>query len=328
MKLDYMVYGRGQEQTAGFALQAAPAYVRQELLLNLSEFLEMGDERLQAEFPPEIAEHPDDPWADTWLFVCQPPPSCCALVRMIRAEGDAPGEYLREVRGKTVWSLEGWCAPFELREQFFALIPSILLQMREEPGSLYNRSRRREIAQQSDLPDRLVYNPYGEMPPPASPGPAWDALCRSIRYTPQPFPFLYGPLAAYYAQKIGRQYHVSHVFPSAGTLTFPEPAGDALASMEYAALRETAGQRHIYQLRLHSDRREVMRRWGLCENDKHYQEDAFTGAPQPADSEEGILMAELLAESELIRDFANRMGWQTYPQTAPVNQRYQYIKEE
>ena len=42
MKLDHLVYGRGVEQSTGYALQAAPPYVRQELLLYLSDLLELG----------------------------------------------------------------------------------------------------------------------------------------------------------------------------------------------------------------------------------------------------------------------------------------------
>ena len=334
MKLDYMVYGRGLAQEQGFALQAAPSYVRQELLLYLSEFLELGDERLRSEIAPEILEQNPDPWADTYLFVCQPPPGCCALLRITRAEGDTPGTWLHEVRGKTVWSLEGWCAPYEQRELFFALMPSVLRWMAEERASLYNRSRLHQIGQQAELPESYFYDPYTEtqscFPDALAQNPAWLALCAKIRTAAQPFPFLFGALAAYYQEKIGRKYGVGSVFQTVGKAqSFPDTPDDPFARMEYASLRQNAAVSHTYTLRLHVEhlgRREQQRRWGICEKDS--AEDRFSGTWKTVNAEQGILMAELAAESELIRDFARRMGWETAPQTAAANQRYQFIKEE
>ena len=323
MKLDHLVYGRGVEQSTGYALQAAPPYVRQELLLYLSDLLELGDERLRAEFPPGAAS---DPWADTWLFVCQPPPCCCAMVRMIRAEGEHAGEWLREVRGKTVWSLEGWCAPYEQRELFFALLPSVLHWMQEDNSSLYNRSRLHRITQQAELPEQFLYDPYTEE---NTGDTAWDMLCRHIRLAPQPFPFLIGSLADFYAQRIGRRYGVGHVFP-ANAPAVPELPEDAFASVRYASLRQKAPVRRQYALRMQCEaagKRDMQRRWVIREEDK--PEDAqLASAWQSADREQGTAMAELLAESELIRGFAGRMGWETAPPTAPPEQRYRYSKEE
>jgi hypothetical protein len=78
-----------------------------------------------------------------------------------------------------------------------------------------------------------------------------------------------------------------------------------------------------------SGRKEFRRRWGIYEQDKTGdQQDLFAGGWDTENREQGIAMAELLAESELIREFAGRMDWETFPLTAPANQRYRFIKEE
>ena len=333
MRLDYMIYGRGLEQDKGFELQAAPPYVRQELLLYLSEFQELGDERLRSEIDPDILDKEPNPWADTYLFICQPPPCCCALLRITRAEGEEPGTWLREVRGKTVWSLEGWCAPYEQRENFFAMLPSILLWMEDDNRSLYNRSRLHTIEKQPELPGRFVMNPYSDSKLSGYPA-EWETLCRYIRNAAQPFIFLYGPLADYYGSKIGRHYGVTHVFSAYDTrYPLPEPGADPLAAVEFASLRKAAAIQQTYYLRLRclkAGKKEWHRRWEISERDKNAEESPaqFADPWKAEDVEQGIPMAELLAESELIRGFAERMGWETAPQTAPAKLRYQFSKEE
>ena len=165
------------------------------------------------------------------------------------------------------------------------------------------------------------------------PDAAWEMLCRHIWLSPQPFAFLYGPLAEFYAGRIGRRYGVGHVFPTAGTL--PEPPEDAFASVQYASLRQKAPVRRYYVLRMHCEtgKKEMQRRWGIAlfvESAGAWQgqDDLFTSPAAAEEKEQGTAMAELLAESELIREFAGRMGWETFPPTAPPNQRYRYIKEE
>ena len=337
MNLDYLIYGRGLSQTEGFTLQAAPGYVRSEFLLYLSELQGLGDERNASDIAPDILAQNPNPWADTYLFVCQPPPGCCALVRCTRAEGDTPGTWLKEVRQKDVWSLEGFCAPFEQRDRFFALVPSMLLYLSRNRTSFYHRNRMQEITLPLSIPDEGCCNPYADAPVPADlTAPlheqgtlaAWESLCTHIKFAPQPFPFLFGPLAAYYQKHIGSRYGIRHVFAPD---TFPAASAeqDPFLQIEPAAMQDTCTEQHTYQLCLHvkpSGRREMQRQWGITEPARS-AEDLLLSAPAAFDPEQGIQMADLLAEAEGVRQFAARMQWTVSAGSAPPRLRYQFVKE-
>ena len=120
MKLDLMVYGRGVERLEGYQMFAQPPYWTEQMLLYLSDFNELSSAISRKEADPAAFVLDDNPWADTYLFICMPPPYCCALLRCTRVEGDTPGTWLKEVRNQDIWSTEGWCCPFDQREQFFA----------------------------------------------------------------------------------------------------------------------------------------------------------------------------------------------------------------
>ncbi|MBQ4465030.1 MAG: hypothetical protein II916_03615 [Oscillospiraceae bacterium] len=335
MNVDFMVYGRGLSQSEGFALQAAPAFVRSEMLLYLSDFQALGDVRNM--IPPEILAKSPNPWADTYLFLCQPPPRCCVLLRITRAEGEAAGTWLKEVRGKDVWSLEGWCAPFEQRELFFALIPSLLLWSMEESRTLYNRSRNGEISLPAQIPDAFLFDPYADEMLSADLRSdlaakkaldAWKSLCTCIRNASQPFPFLFGPLAQEFAGTIGSTYGIGKVFQTLGMSPLPDAGEDPFEKIGLTNLQDVCTEQHLYTLRLHTEeagRRELCRSWGIYEP-ANAPDDILTSSLADV-PEDGILMSDLLAEAEQIRNFASQMQWSVTSGDAPPKRRYQFVKE-
>jgi hypothetical protein len=291
MTFDYLVYGRGITREDGFSLRTGPAYITSDLLLYCGDFQALGDEKIL----PGAA---GNPWADTWMFLCAPPPRCCLLLRVTRAEGDAPGTWLQEVRQKDVWSLEGFCAPFEQKEVFFAAIPSLLWWMHEEGMSLYNRDRSRSLPNPAELPAKYFLNPYSDEPLPEALPPALRSLCQHIKAAPQPFDFLYGAAAQAFAEKIGGTYKIHQVFDANSAL--PEAPGDLFEAMRLTALSPEAAQSEQFDLRLQIRAEQHVRSWACG---------TLQSAPTDCDAQGGIEIAQLYAESAAACDFAARMQW-------------------
>ncbi len=289
MTFDYLVYGRGITREDGFSLRTAPAYITSDLLMYLSDFQALGDEKVL----PNAA---DNPWADTWLFLCAPQYRCCLLLRVTRAEGDTPGTWLQEVRGKDVWSLEGFCVPIEQKELFFASVPSLLWWMHEEPTSLYCRDRNKLLPNPAKLPADYFLNPYSDDPLPAALTPALKSLCQHIKVSPQPFDFLYGAAAQAFAEKLGGTYKLQRIF---GENAAP-PSSDPFNSMQITALAPDAEASAKFDLRLQFRADHSQRVWSLG---------SLQSLPAECDAQSGIELAQLYAESTAACDFAKSMHW-------------------
>lgn len=292
MTFDYLVYGRGITREDGFALRTAPQYINSDLLVFCGEFQALGDVQT-------LPGASGNPWADTWIFLCAPSPCCCLLLRVTRAEGDTPGTWLQEVRQKDVWSLEGFCAPYEMRERFFASIPSLLWWMHCEGESLYNRDRHKTLSNPAELPEQYFLNPYSDAPLPENLPPELRCLCGHIRNAAQPFPFLYGAAAQCYAEKLGGAYPVALVL-DAGNL--PDVPEDSFA-LYLTELVPEACQQENTELRLHIQNGS-QRSWSVGD---------LKSPASACDAQNGIALSALYGECEAIRRFAARMQWETPP---------------
>lgn len=339
MTVNLMVYGRGQERLEGYQLFAKPSYWTDQMLMTLGGFNELWTSGDLSDSQKAAFASDKNPWGKTYMFICMPPPYCCALLRCTRAEGDEPGTWLKEVRNSDIWSMEGVCCPYEQRESFFAMLPSIILWLENDNSSFYGRLRSGVIGNNVEIPEKFVFNPYSDKYPPdelldmfntEEAKNAWYELYHKIYLSQQPFQFLFGPLADYFASQIGSYYGMQEVF---STISKKEREtslhDDPLNMMEIITLQAPERERHKYSLRLwiRCNRKDGdFWLWGIYEPDPSGDsDDKFKSRWQQFYSELDVL--ELIAEAESIREYAKRMRW-TVSESGEVHQKYTFIRED
>lgn len=116
MKLDLLVYGRGQERLDGYQLFAAPSYWRDEMLMAMGAFNDLWTHGDLSDTEREAFAAEPNSWGKTYIFVYMNEPYCCAFLRCTRVECDTEGTWLKEARNFDIWSMEGVCCPFEQRD--------------------------------------------------------------------------------------------------------------------------------------------------------------------------------------------------------------------
>lgn len=339
MKLDLMVYGRGVERLAGYQQFAAPAYWTEDMLMAMDRFNELWMGGDQSDRLPEAFRTDDNPWANTYMFICMPPPYCCALLRCTRAEGDEKGTWLKEARNFDVWSMEGWCCPYEQRDRFFALLPSLLLWMRRDNSSLYGRLRRGTIESSVTLPEAVVYNPLLDVRPPeellsilpdAAAQNSFIALNNCINQSSFPFQFIFGPLADYFNAEIGAHYGIQAVF---STLQKPavQEIPDAMRSIEYIRKRPLQKEFRKCILQYHHiqyGRNEQGRFWSVHDEKIPDKQHNFLQSSEIfLDAEKGVEMQQLCAEAEIIRSLAKHLDMEVSTDKQQPHQYYVFRRE-
>lgn len=314
MDIDVIIYGRGQERLEGYHTFTAPTYWTDEMLTAMNSFYHMwsnGD--LSDAYPDKFTGA--DPWGRTYIFIAMPPPYCCALLRTTRVMGD-DGSWLREVRNQEIWSLEGFCAPFERKEEFFAQIPSMILWLEKNKGSLYKRFSDEEIGGVLTIPGDLMMNPYHDTPMPDSFGDilsdskaAWDMLVKKIRCSNGIFHFLFGPFAECFYNPLRFDYNISELFP---TECRDEDIHDPFDDMTLISRKTRIGNTKTHVLRMITDTGEMPRRcWQLYSPSSNDPEDVLTSEPPFPIPENGIDVRRMLSETETIKLFTFKMQWDT-----------------
>ena len=333
MKFDLMVYSRGVERLDGYQLFTAPSYWSEKMTDYMARFNELRD----ADLENPLAADPQS-WSKTYLFVCLPPPYCCALLRCVRAEGSTSGTWLEDFMNRPIWSVEGICCPPEQREYFFALLPSLLLWMEQNPCSLYQSLRDSRMKQNTiEIPPELVINPYSEESPPeiistVFPEEAqqnnWLALCHKIYVSAQPFPFLYGTLAEAFAGQLGKEYGIQEIFcPSAPEMEL-DTAADPFRRRKFISKRKSKHKSYKYQLglRFRQDGKASARCWEIQEEKR--QTESMQSGWKPVNQEDGLPMIQLVSEAYGVREFVRKMHWDVSADTAETHLLYTFRKEE
>lgn len=339
MKLDLMVYGRGVERLAGYQQFAAPAYWTEDMLVAMDRFNELWMNGDQHDHLPQAFANNDNPWADTYMFICMPPPYCCALLRCTRVEGDQPGTWLKEARNFDVWSMEGWCCPYDQRDRFFALLPSLLLWMQKDRTSLYGRLRHGRIATSIMLPEEIIYNPLLDVRPPEhllalllddNTRSSFIALNNAVNQSSFPFQFLFGPLAEYFNAEIGAHYGIRSVFSTlhgAAAEEFP----DAMQRVNYIQERPIHREFHQCSLQycpVHHGRGEEERCWRVRDLQlTGEKQDFIRTAAEFFSTEHGVKMQRLCAEAEVLRDFAVHLEMEVSTNKQDPTQYYIFRRE-
>lgn len=339
MTVDLMVYGRGQDRLEGYQLFAQPPYWTEQMLMTLDAFNELWTSGDLRDSQKNAFASGCDPWGRTYMFICMPPPYCCALLRCTRVEGDEPGTWLKEVRNFDIWSMEGICCPYEQRENFFAMLPSIICWLESDNSSFYGKLRLGAIGKTVEIPEKYVFNPYSEESPPdellelfhtEEARNAWYELYHKIYLSQQPFQFLFGPLADYFASQIGGYYGMQEVFSTiCKNAREASVLNDPFTQMGTITLHSPEREIHTYSLRLwiNCNRKDGNhRRWGIFEpNRSEYNDDRYESRWQPFSSELAVL--DIMAESESIRNYAKRMRW-IVSESSEIHQKYTFIKED
>ena len=315
MDLDLIIYGRGQERLEGYQTFTAPYYWTDDMLTAMSTFSHMWSNGDLSDAYPEKFTH-SDPWGRTYIFIAMPSPYCCALLRTTRVEGDAAGEWLKEVRNKEIWSLEGVCAPFERKEEFFAHIPSIILWLERDKGSLYKKFRSGAVSPTFNIPDELMITPYDDSTDTekfrdilSDSFDAWDMLRNKIRCSNGMFHFLFGPFSECFFNSLRAPYNITEIFP---TECRKEAVHDPFEDMTFISRKTRAGVQKQHRLRIITDTGDMPRRcWQLYSPDSSDPADVLTSEPPFPIPENGIDVRRMLSETETIRLFTSKMQWET-----------------
>lgn len=342
MKLDLMIYGRGQDRLEGYQTFAAPSYWTEQMLMTMDRFNDLWNCGDLSASQPEAFSAEVNPWGKTYMFVCMPPPYCCALLRCTRVEGDEPGTWLKEVRNADIWSLEGVCCPYEQKENFIALLPSIILWLEQDNTSFYGRLRRGQIEKQIELPYDSIINPYAEgdveiprhLRDTFSSDNALDALyslCQNIKYSSAPFHFLFGPLADYFNSEIGTHYGVTKVFSTLRANDSADTFSDPMMKMENTRKRDFSRRKlkYVLQMNTFKDKKIVVtRNWSLvCKDPNSTAEPIFSDTYTIQD--QTISVSELLAQADFIRSYAkHQLCWENTMDNSDAEMMFSFIKEE
>ena len=320
MLTDIMIYGRGRDRLEGYRSFAAPEYFTDEMLSAMMSFFGMHDEGDLSDAYPELFGS-RDPWGRTYIFIAMPAPYCCALLRTTRVhDGDG---WMTEVRGKEIWSLEGLCAPFEDKELFFAMAPSLILWLESDPRSLYERHLSGDISDSIDIPDKYIIDPYRDVPYDIAyevmgdSFDAWSQLMREIRTCNGVRHFLFGPMAEIFAPSLRSDYNITAVY---GRDTDPMPVHDPFEDIHMICASDRSGKVRRRELRMavnDIDGADPEYRWLLA--DTASQADPLTTGWEPIPAS-GIDVYSMLAEADTAKAFADKLGW---TEDAP----YSFIEE-
>ncbi|MBQ3918939.1 MAG: hypothetical protein II695_04630 [Oscillospiraceae bacterium] len=316
MKTDIIIYGRGQERLSGYQTFTAPEYWSDAMLSAMMGFSQMHEDGdLSSKYPERFVSA--DPWGRTYIFIAMPEPFCCALLRVTRVEGDTPGEWLREVRNKEIWSLEGFCAPFEKKDEFFAMVPSMILWFENDKRSLYGRFRLKEIEGTVDIPDEFLVNPYHN----ASVGGqyeqimgdsynAWVELTQAIRFSNGVFHFLFGPFADVFAPPMKQDYNITGVYCTDTAIRQHEDPFDKIRTIRFRKM-EGIQKRHMLELHIEGeDTGNPRREWVIVSKRADGTEaDPPLHSPWFSVRENGIDIHTLIAQYETIKLFVVKMQW-------------------
>ena len=314
MELDIMIYGRGQERLEGYQTFTAPSYWTDEMLTAMSSFSHLwGNGDLSDSYPEKFGG--PDPWGRTYIFIAMPPPYCCALLRVTRVMGD-DGKWLREVRNQEIWSLEGICAPFDRKEEFFAHIPSIILWLESDKISLYKRFMRDET-RTLIIPDRLTINPYSDDSLSAEheeilgdSATAFKNLVNRIKYSNGIFHFLFGPFSECFYNPMRAPYNITELF---STDSEPVDISDPFDNIKLITRKTRVGMTKKHVLRLLTDTGNMPRRcWQIYSPGSEDPDDVLTSEPPFVIPENGIDVFRMLSETETIKLFTEKMQWETY----------------
>ncbi|MBQ7989933.1 MAG: hypothetical protein IJ251_02645 [Oscillospiraceae bacterium] len=310
MKADVFIYGRGKDRLEGFQTFAGPDYFTDDMLSAMMGFYGMHDEGDMSSAYPELFTG-DDPWGRTYIFIAMPDPYCCALLRTTRVK-DAQGGWLTEVRGKEIWSLEGLCAPFEDKEEFFALAPSLILWLESDRRSLYERFMADEIGASADIPDGYFVDPYREGTCDAAyevmgdEYAAWKQMVSEIRFANGIDHFLFGAMAEVFAPALRSDYNITAVY---GKSTKVTDLHDPFEDIHLVTEKTLSGRQRKRDL--------IFTARDINSGDPHYRweihssevlEDPLTAPLTPIPAS-GINVYEMLAEADTIKLFTDKLGW-------------------
>lgn len=337
MKLDLLVYGRGQERLDGYQLFAAPKYWSDEMLIAMGSFNDLWTQGDLSNIETKAFALESNPWGRTYIFVHMNEPYCCAFLRCTRVEGDTPGTWLKEARNFDIWSMEGVCCPFEKRGQFFAMLPSIILWFEKDNTSLYKRLKDGKIGTTIEIPENLMYNPYTYSNTPPSDEllniikneqtkNKWLDLCSMINFASRPSHFLFGALAEYFAKKIGANYGVEYVFSTINSRKTELPP-DWLDKMEVIRPRQTDKQLIKGELYLsfeQNENGESEYKWQIIDTSSKEKNILIESKKQVM--RDGFDLKELKAEAEAVRDFAQSIRWNV-SETPDAKERYTFRME-
>lgn len=318
MKLDIIIYGRGQTREDGYQTFTAPRYWSEQMLLAMNSFNELWTSGDRSDEFPEAFENDPNPWGKTYMLTFAQPPYCCAFLRVTRVEGEEPGTWLKEARNYDIWSLEGFCCQFEQRDRFFAMVPSMIAWFEKDNTSLYGRFKKNEIGASVEVPE--VYNPYSESPLPdeidelfasVNAKDEYMQLCNSIHYSASVFQLIYGPLAEFFYESVGRHYGINEVISTLKYEDKKSEINDPLKKMQLIQKRTKEVKQTVYKLRLKvvNDRHEGAGwRWGIYDiKDPH--EDKLKSSERYIGEKETIYATDLLSEASAILEFARNMNW-------------------
>ncbi len=343
MKLDLIVYGRGQERLEGYQLFAAPSYWSDEMLLKTGAFNELWTQGDLSGKEPEVYRFDKNPWGNTYMFFAQKSPCCCAFLRCTRVEGDEPGTWLKEARNRDIWSMEGVCCPFENREEFFAMLPSVILWLEHNNTSFYRRLKDGTIGKSVEIPDEFFYNPYDiiNREPPESLDRIfsnsyaidhWLELCRMISYAKAPFPFFFGPLSDYFKKNAGANYGIETVFSTInGVQNDSGQIKDPFDSIELISEKKVDVKLDPCELCIkfgYDKESNIAHKFILNKlNDPEQKTVVESDFINPRSGFSTDLLT-LEAEAECVRDFSRSAGWNVNDAHDDITARYRIEVEE
>lgn len=340
MKLDLMVYGRGQQREDGYQMFACPPYWTDEMLYAMSEFNGLWTDSDRSNSQTAAFADYQNPWGHTYMFICMPEPYCCALIRCTRAEGDEPGTWLKEVRNYDIWSMEGLCCPYKKREMFWAMIPSIILYMERDNTSFYGRLRHGTIEKTVEIPDELLYNPYQHdvmdeamlnILHTENAKNKMVELCNTVEVSSAPVHFVFGPLSELFYKEVGNHYGVKEVFSTVSGGDKRDYV-DVLTKAEVISCKKSVVSTTEYKLvfGLDTEKKEVAERfWKLSDLSLNNGDDtSITGKKEPFNLENGVSMFNVMAEADAIIKFTQRLGWKQSDPDGGRGKKYTFIKEE
>ncbi|MCM1507915.1 MAG: hypothetical protein NC177_12405 [Ruminococcus flavefaciens] len=339
MKLDLLVYGRGQERLDGYQLFAAPEYWSDDMLIAMGAFNDLWTQGDLSNIETKAFALESNPWGRTYMFVHMNEPYCCAFLRCTRVEGDTPGTWLKEARNFDIWSMEGVCCPFEKRGQFFAMLPSVILWFEQDNTSLYKRLKEGKIGTTIEIPDNMIYNPYtySNTPPPAEllniiknekTRNKWLDLCDMINSATRPSHFIFGSLAGHFAERIGSDYGVEYVFSTTDDKKAEIPA-DWLNKMEVIKQKEVDRQSVKAELYLsfrENKDGEQERKWKIIDTSSE-EKKIIIESERRLVYDYNFDLKKLKAEAEAVRDFAQSIHWGV-TETPEAKERYTFRLEE